>query len=1653
MNKIKKIAKIILWIVGSIIGLIFLLMIALQIPFVQNYVKDKAVSYLENKIKTKVEIGSIEIGLPKKVILTDFYFEDQSGDTLLSGKKIDVDVSLIKLLRNSIEINQVNLDGITAKIDKDKDSVYNFDYIITAFSSPDKKETSQPMKIKIDGVTITNTKFYYNDVIHKNDVTLKVIQFETNFKAFNLDSLQFDIPEIKLTGLQLKLNQGVVESVDKVNTKIKEETAKQSVDLKLKHIDLSQIEVTYNDKNSKIDTQIAFEKLETQITDFDWNQRYLHCSELLFKNTKGVFNLGKNESRNIVQNTTKQDSDWKIVLEKVELKKINYAFHNHATIKTKKGFDFNHINVQNFNFKGNDLVYSTDAISGTISELHFYEKSGLTIQECSAQFQYSKKNAFLKNLKLITPQTQFKNENIHLSYPSIASITSHPEKIKVNTNFSNSTLGIQDVLLIVPKLANQSPFKEYSNHHVLFTARANGSLANLIINQFTLSGIGNTKINTKGTITGLPKMDEAYFDLNILQLESTASDMKNLLPNGTIPTSISLPEQFAATGNFKGTMQNFNTSIDLKSSYGNAIVEASFNQQEKENEQYALNASLQEFYIGKLIQNKALGKVSVKTNVKGSSLNPKKANATATIEVLSAKYNDYEYKNIVVDGTLQKGTFTVTSQSSDPNLTYNLETTGDFDGKYPKAKLNLTIDLIDLNKLNLHAGPLKMRGDVMADFETLAIDNLNGHFQATNFLVALEKEQFPLDTISLRSVATAEKDSIILKSQFANATFHGNYQLSSLVSDVQESISNYIDLHSNSKPQNNNNNNPQILNFEINIKEEEILKKIVPNLEEMEAISIIGAYNSLTDSIALKATIPNIKYAGTEIIATQFSVDKKEKGLRYNTQIGTIKNNDFTIPKTKLSGKIENNTLTYQASIVDAKEIEKYAISGDYITKENISEIKINPENLVLNYNKWNIAAENTIKISSSGIHISDFILSKEGNELKIQSETDSFSAPIQIDLKDFELQSVTNIISSNYEFGGTANGVTTIENNNSSPTFMADVAIANFTFKKDTIGNLSVKIDNKIANTYSANIALTGKNNEVAITGDYKKDIETLHFQINLDRLQMHSLQPFTSENLKESEGYLNGKLLVTGKASNPNINGSLKFNNVGFIVAPLNSKFKLINDKIDFNSNLISFKTFRFKDENDNDLEINGTVNSNDYTNPEFNLNIIAKNFKAINSKANDNELFYGTLFLDNNINLKGTLESPIVNGNIKINKDTEFTIVLPQEDPSIADREGIVTFVDQDQPVLITVEDSLKQITETDVKGIDASATIEIDKDAEISIIIDKANGDFLKLKGEAKLTGGIDPSGKTTLTGKYEFTDGSYEMNFNLIKRKFDIKPGSYILWTGEPTSANVSVTAIYKSDIAPIDLVNDQLGTASTDERNTYKQKISFETQLKMSGELMQPEIQFDIVLPDGNNDVSNEVISTTQAKLEQIRQQEDVLNKQVFAVLLLNRFIGENPFQSESGGLSAGYLAKQSASRILSEQLNQIAGDLIDGFQIDFDLEATEDYTTGQKQDRTDLNIGVTKELLDDRLKISIGSSFGVEGTPNENEQANTIAGDLSAEYLLTKDGRYKLKAYRKNNYQVALQGQVIETGVAFIITMNYDKFKELFQKNKDKKQ
>jgi uncharacterized protein involved in outer membrane biogenesis len=162
--------KTILWIIASVIFLVLLVVILIQVPSVQNFVKDKAVTFLQNKIHTKVEIGHISLGLPKLLVLEDVYFEDQKKDTLIAGDKLKVDISMLQLLHNKVEINEINLQGITAKISRGKDSVFNYDYILKAFAGEQKKEvkpgdTTSTMKFSMDKIILDRINVTYKDAI------------------------------------------------------------------------------------------------------------------------------------------------------------------------------------------------------------------------------------------------------------------------------------------------------------------------------------------------------------------------------------------------------------------------------------------------------------------------------------------------------------------------------------------------------------------------------------------------------------------------------------------------------------------------------------------------------------------------------------------------------------------------------------------------------------------------------------------------------------------------------------------------------------------------------------------------------------------------------------------------------------------------------------------------------------------------------------------------------------------------------------------------------------------------------------------------------------------------------------------------------------------------------------------------------------------------------------------------------------------------------------------------------------------------------------------------------------------------------------------------------------------------------------------------
>src|ERR1700732_293671 len=92
---VRRIFRIAITIVLVILGIILLVLVLIQTGPVQNYGRGKIEAWLENKLHTKVRIGNLYISFPSRIILKNVYLEDRRKDTLLSGGRIEADISIL----------------------------------------------------------------------------------------------------------------------------------------------------------------------------------------------------------------------------------------------------------------------------------------------------------------------------------------------------------------------------------------------------------------------------------------------------------------------------------------------------------------------------------------------------------------------------------------------------------------------------------------------------------------------------------------------------------------------------------------------------------------------------------------------------------------------------------------------------------------------------------------------------------------------------------------------------------------------------------------------------------------------------------------------------------------------------------------------------------------------------------------------------------------------------------------------------------------------------------------------------------------------------------------------------------------------------------------------------------------------------------------------------------------------------------------------------------------------------------------------------------------------------------------------------------------------------------------------------------------------
>jgi hypothetical protein len=1662
---VRKTARILIKVILFILLFAVVLFLLVLTPPAQRFATSKVETYLQKKLKTRVEIGSITFGLTGRINLKDVYIEDQTRDTLIAGGNIYANLTISKLFANEVEIKEVALDNIRAKIKRIlPDTVFNFKFVADAFLTEKNKDSdtaeTAPLKLDVYKLNVTNSYFAYTDVITGNDMALKVGNLSASIDTLNPYESHYVIPAIELSDVTMKFNQTTpLVKHDPLSVDMAEAAEPITVKLDFGTVNLNRVKMEYRNEESEFYTRLNIGRLSAEGKDFDLQNQVVHLNKLSLENTLTAIGIdNQHDVKEAIKEVGEQikaqavQKDWNIKVDDLQLNNNRIQYNDSTRKPILYGLDYAHLDADSLTLHVKNLVFNTDSMGGQITKGYVKEKSGFQINALEGDILYGPTETHIKDLFVKTPGSELKR-NLFLTYSSKKALTNSFQNTQMEIDIPDSYVQVKDILVFAPQLRSQAAFSNPNDVWHL-NINASGNMNSLHIAALQFDGLKNTQIDAEGTLAGLVSPTTAGGTLTIRRLHTSQSDIALFTGTRLSTAQINFPETFDIRGTLSGYAARLRTNLVINSTAGAVTVNGSFANLTSPNSA-SYNAAIQTsgLRIGSILRNPQMGSLSGNFNISGTGFTPQAMNTNFKGNIYSVGFNNYTYRGIGFNGSLRKNTFVVDVNSKDPNAYLNLTASGNLSSN-ASYKINGFVDSLKTLPLHLTTQPLVFRGKIEADIPSANPDYLEADILITKALFVSGTNRLPLDTVHLVSSRSDTGQFIRLNSDIATAQLAGKYRIADLGSIIQNNIDPYFSVSGATAPKPVA---PYDFSFSADVIYSPVLEAFMPGLKNAQTIHTEGRL-ATNEGMQAVLTAPYILYGANEINDLKINVNTADSGMHITGTVARLKSgNSFDLFNTRLDATALNNNLDFNLRLGDQNNRDKYVLGG-LLRQPSAGTINLSlkPGNLILNYEPWTVSPNNSITITPQQVLANNFILQKGQQQLALQSTGGSGIQPLNVSFTNFRLSTITGFVKSDSLLvDGSMNGVITFQNLLKQPVFTSNLNITDLSFKQDTVGNVALQVRNS-GNTYITNATITGRGNDVTLNGSFTPQGTTdiaLDLDLAIRRLELNTFEGAMATFVKSATGAVNGNISVNGTAKQPKVQGIINFDSTAISTIFLGGPLMINNEKLAVTENGFVFNDFTIRDSANNALNLNGNITTSNFINYGFNLDADARNFRILNTTKKDNKIYYGQLYLTSNLHVGGTETKPIVDGAITVNDGTNFTIVIPQQEPGVVEREGVVVFTDFDTPENDSLFLAYDSLNIADVFGFDIATNIEIQKEAIFNIIVDAANGDFLNVQGIGQLSAGIDPSGKITLTGSYEIEEGAYQFSYNFIKRKFVIEKGSKIVWLGEPTNAQVDVKAVYTTNAAPLDLVEDRVADFATAERNAYLQKLPFQVHLNLTGELMKPVIAFDIILPPGNYSVGTNVTTEVNARLAQIRQEPSELNKQVFAILLMNRFVGENPFQSSGEGFNAGSFARQSVSRLMTEQLNQLAAGLIEGVDLNFDVASSDDYSTGERRSRTDLNVGLSKRLLNDRLQVTVGSNFELEGPQQSNQRSNNIAGNVAVNYQLSKSGRYLLRFYRKNEYQGVVDGYIIETGLGFIMTVDYNRIREILHAKKIRKE
>lgn len=1303
------------------------------------------------------------------------------------------------------------------------------------------------------------------------------------------------------------------------------------------------------------------------------------------------------------------------------------------------GLDYNRIKLKALNTNLTDFELDGAKINISVKLFNAIETgSKLAIQEFKTDFLYSLEELEFANLSLKTSKSVLK-DFLRFEYASPKAFSNFIDEVVIIANLEESKIHLADLKLFAPTLPE-------IDDEIYLTGKVTGPVSDLKSEEFLIRVGEKTGIFGSFELDGLPDISTTYINLSLKNSTILARDLSPYIP-ALIEIEIRKLNTIQFTADFAGLLTRFVTNGEFKTSIGSLKGRINYDTV-NELPSIVSNVTLTDLDLGVLTEDKVLfQKISLNGNVnlKGNTLENILVDVDAKISKLGLR--GYEYTNITTDATygldLFKGNFAI----DDPNLKMKAVGLANLKAATDSISIQIQVDTAMVASLGLDDKLNFFSGILEIESRGIKIDDIQGIAKFKDLKVDYDGRYLDVGDFFLQSLFAGGTRTLSLNSDYIVAAASGQFNLEQMAADLQILFAQYkgIILNQEQPIADLTQNFSETYNLDLNVRMinmNPLIQLFEPDFSISRNTVLEGAFYQTAENTIFNffSSIDTLSYQGKTAYGTN---------LDFNTS-KLINSEDILASfyvfskKQELNKTLEFTNLGFEAiwnenqmdldfSLDQSSTQSAARIQANAIFSAENTKLTFDPSSLKVLNREWKFDSPNSITLTPDEVNFQNVKVFNQDQFIALEGKISELeSDQLNLTIANVNIDLLNTLLPQNYQ--GFANGRFTFEQVYSNPLIAGNLRLSNFGINNfpvgDVVADLNVgpeEILVSLTNTYNGT-------KSIEISGKIGVKDQNLDMNAQLSQANLIIFEPFLSNYISGLGGTVSGAIKIGGKISSPELDGRGRISNGKIKVNYLNTAYTL-NGNVVFRPTQISFQEVTLRDQFNHTANLLGGINHNGFKNIFLDINSTLTDFQVLNTSDENGEPFYGTAFVSGSLAVKGTTSNLDITANATSKSGTR--IFIPLASSSAQGQEDFIN--------LINIQDTIriKQISEDinrlAIENIRMNFNLDITPEAYVEIIIDPKTGEGISGRGSGVLAMNIDTQGNFTLNGTYQISQGEYNFSlYNVVKKKFTLRPGGRITWYGDPYQGVMNLTAEYTENVSIQPLLAN---SALADGESSSSRRYPVDVIMKLNGELLSPDISFGFdfsAFPSSGN-----VQTTVSAFQNKIANDEQEMNRQVFSVIMTRGFSPEGQFSGVSN-------ISSSLGQLLSSQLNNFLGQVDKNLEVNFDLASLDQSTLETFQ------LSVAYTFLNGRLRVSRDGGF----TDNRgNAQAASIIGDWQAEYLLTDDGVYRMRIFNRNNFNtftsLSLSKNVATYGVSLSQNVSFNSFSELFQKitgNKEEK-